>query len=311
MTVRLGRGRVLGAVEEWFGTQLRVGDAFLFAGQVLEVTGFDGPDILTRLSRGRPLVPLYVGGRMPLSTHLAERVQRMFGDPAARARMPADVQAWLALQEARSALPAPDVLLVETFPRAGRWYLLVYGFEGRNAHQSLGMLLTQRMEGQGLGPLGFVASDYALAVWSLREVTAPAALLSPEIARQELARWIAATPFLRRAFRDVAIVSGLVERAQPARGRSGRARMVATDLIFDVLSRHEPDHLLLEAAWAEARGRLTDVARLEALLARANARLRHLRLARVSPLAVPVLLEAGRERVDSAAEEELLAELAA
>jgi ATP-dependent Lhr-like helicase len=309
MAVRLGRGRALGTVEEWFGAQLRVGDSFIFAGQTLEVTGFAGTDIMTRLSRGSPLVPLYVGGRMPLSTHLADRVRAMLADPRTWARMPGEVRDWMEMQQARSVLPPADRLLVETFARDGREYAVIYGFEGRNAHQSLGMLLTQRMEAAGLGPLGFVATDYALAVWSLREMAHPGALLSAEIAGEELARWIEATPFLRRAFRDVAIVSGLVERAQPGLAKSGKAMMVSTDLIFDVLRRHEPDHLLLEAAWAEARARLTDIARLQALLERAESRLLHMRLPRVSPLAVPVLLEAGRESIQAGAEEELISEL--
>jgi ATP-dependent Lhr-like helicase len=309
MAVRLGRGRALGTVEEWFGAQLRVGDSFIFAGQTLEVIGFAGTDILTRLSRGRPLVPLYVGGRMPLSTNLADRVRAMLADPNTWGRMPGAVRDWMAMQQARSVLPPADRLLVETFPRDDRAYAVIYGFEGRNAHQSLGMLLTQRMEAAGLGPLGFVATDYALAVWSLREMADPGALLSAEIAGAELARWIEATPFLRRAFRDVAVVSGLVERAQPGVAKSGKAMMVSTDLIFDVLRRHEPDHLLLEAAWAEARARLTDIARLEALLQRAESRLLVKRLHRVSPLAVPVLLEAGRESIHADAEAELVAEL--
>ncbi len=311
MAVRLGRGRSLGTVEEWFGAQLRVGDTFLFAGEVLEVTGFAGTDIVTRRARGTPLVPLYVGGRMPLSTNLARRVRAMLADPATAAAMPADVGAWMALQQARSVLPPADRLLVETFPRDGRFFAVIYGFEGRPAHQALGMLLTQRMEAAGLGPLGFVASDYALAIWSLREMADPAPLLAPEIAGRELMQWIEATPFLRRAFRDVAVIAGLVERAQPGRPRPGRAMLVSTDLVFDVLRRHEPGHLLLEAAWTEARARLTDIPRLEALLRRADSRLLHMRLPRVSPLAVPVLLEAGRERIEAGAEAELLAELAA
>jgi ATP-dependent Lhr-like helicase len=310
MPVRLGRGRALGTVEEWFGAQLRVGDSFIFAGQTLEVTGFLGTDILTRLSRGSPLVPLYVGGRMPLSTNLARRVRALLADPATWARMPSPVREWMAMQQAKSVLPTADRLLVETFPRDGRWYGVIYGFEGRNAHQSLGMLLTQRMEQAGLGPLGFVATDYALAIWSLVEMEDPAALLAGEIAGAELLRWIEATPFLKRAFRDVAVISGLVERAQPGQAKSGRAMMASTDLIFDVLRRHEPGHLLLEAAWAEARNRLTDIARLEALIARAESRLMVKRLARVSPLAVPVLMEAGRESIHAGAEETLLAELA-
>lgn len=315
MSVRLGSsraggGRALGQVEEWFGSQLRIGDRFLFAGQVLEVTGASETDLYARLSRGEPSIPTYVGGRMPLSTNLAERVRRMIADPGAWGRMPEDVREWLALQQAQSVLPPADRLLAETFPRDGRAYLILYGFEGRNAHQSLGMLLTQRMERRGLKPLGFVATDYLLGVWGLERIDNPAELLGGDIVAEELESWIRATPFLRRAFRDVAIVSGLVERQQPGQRKSGRAMTVSTDLIYDVLQRHEPGHLLLEAAWSEASARLTDLARLERLLKRAESQLLVQHLDRVSPLAVPALLQIGREGIRGMAEDVLLAELA-
>lgn len=307
--VRLGRGRALGQIEEWFASQLRIGDRFMFAGLTLELTGRGDADLYTRLARGEPSVPTYVGGRMPLSTNLADRVRAMLADRAQWARMPADVREWLALQAEVSELPPPDRLLIETFPREERHYMLVYGFEGRNAHQSLGMLLTQRMEARGLKPLGFVATDYVLGVWGLAPVADPVALLSADILAAEFAAWVRATPFLKRAFRDVAVVSGLVERAQPGRRASGRVMSVSTDLIYEVLSRHEPDHLLLEAAWADASARLTDLARLRALLERAESRALVRALERASPLAVPVLLEIGREGVAGSAETELLAEL--
>jgi ATP-dependent Lhr-like helicase len=311
MTVRLGRGRALGRIEEWFASQLRVGDSFLFAGQVLEVTGASESDLYTRPGRGSASIPIYGGGRMPLSTNLSARVRRMLADPSGWNRMPDDVREWLALQQARSVLPPADRLLAETFPRGEHHYLILYGFEGRNAHQSLGMLLTQRMEKRGLKPLGFVATDYVLGLWGLEPFVDPAALLSGDIIAQELRDWIAATPFLRRAFRDVAIVSGLVERQRPGQRKIGRAMTVSTDLIYDVLQRHEPEHLLLEAAWTEASAKLTDLDRLKSLIARAESQLMVRHLDRMSPLAVPVLIEIGREGVSHATDEALLAELVA
>jgi len=310
MKVRLGRGRALGSLEEWFGSQLRIGDRFMFAGLTLELTGSDETDLFTKVSRGEPSVPAYVGGRLPLSTNLAQRVRAMLADPRAWQRMPADVREWLALQQRHSILPPPDRLLVETFPREGRFHAIIYGFEGRNAHQSLGMLVTQRMERIGLQPLGFVATDYVLGVWGLKPIDDPAALLSADILGDELEAWIRATPFLKRAFRDVAVVSGLVERQQPGRRKTGKALAVSTDLIFNVLQRHEPGHLLLDAAWAEASARLTDMARLKSLLERAESSLLVQHLRRVSPLAVPVMLEIGKEGVSGMAEDALLAELA-
>lgn len=309
LNVRMGRqGRSWGKVEEWFAAQLRVGDGFMFAGQVLEVTGFEGPDIFVRLSRAEPRVPTYVGGRMPLSTNLARRVRGLMNATDRWDEMPADVREWLDWQERRSVLPGLDDLLIETFPRDGRHYMVAYGFAGRNAHQTLGMLLTQRMEAAGLKPLGFVGSDYMVATWSLEPVTDPAPLFSPDLLEQELAEWIAASPFLRRAFREVAIIGGLIERARPGEHKSGRQISFSSDLIYEVLRRHEPDHLLLTAAWSDARGKLTEIDRLAAMLDLAQTRLTHMALDRVSPLAVPVLLEVGRETVFGQADDALLAE---
>lgn len=305
MNVRLGRRR-LGQVEEWFASQLRAGDSFLFAGQVLEVTGFDGADVCVKMGRGTPAIPSYMGGRMPLSTHLAARVRGLLNTPARWAEMPADVAEWLEMQARRSVLPGLDDLLIETFPRDGRWYMVAYGFAGRNAHQTLGMLLTRRMETAGLKPLGFVASDYMVACWSLEEPQGLAALFSPEILEDELADWMAASPFLRRAFRETAIIGGLIERAIPGQHKSGRALSVSSDLIYDVLRRHQPDHLLLQAAWNDARHKLTDIDRLAAMLETAQSRLTLRRLDRVSPLAVPVLLEVSRETVKGESAESAL-----
>jgi ATP-dependent Lhr-like helicase len=213
------------------------------------------------------------------------------------------------MQDWRSRLPHPGELLVESFPHQGRAYSVFYTFEGWNANQSLGMLITRRMEELGLGPLGFVANDYALAVWSLRPIADPAPLLSPDILAHEFVEWVQGSHLLRRAFREVAVISGLVERQHPGQRKSGRQVTFSTDLIYDVLCRHEPDHVLIEAAWADARTRMTDLGRLADLLERAGAQLVHVEVERVTPLAVPVLVMIGRESVpDGTADDELLLE---
>jgi ATP-dependent Lhr-like helicase len=213
------------------------------------------------------------------------------------------------MQDWRSHLPGPGRLLVESFPHGKFEYTVFYTFEGWNANQSLGMLITRRMEDRGLAPLGFVANDYALAVWSLRPVDDPSALLSPDILSHEFIDWVEQSYLLRRAFREVAVIAGLVERQHPGTKKSGRQVTFSTDLIYDVLRRHEPDHLLIEAAWADARTRLTDVARVADVLERAAREVDHVLLSRVSPLAVPVLTMIGRERLPAGSgDDELLAE---
>ena len=234
---------------------------------------------------------------MPLTTHLADRVRAFLHDRSQWQRFPKDVRFWLEMQDRVSTLPAPDQLLIETFPRDELHYMVTYSFEGWNAHQSLAMLITKRMEAQGFGPIGFVASDYAFAIWSLQPVADPAKLFSADILTDEFVEWVENSALLKRAFREVAVISGLVERQILGKRKSGRQVTFSTDLIYDVLRRYEPDHLLLEAAWADARARMTDVGRLGSLLDRANATMIHRKLSRVSPLAVPVLVLIGRESV--------------
>jgi ATP-dependent Lhr-like helicase len=297
LTVRFRNGRTLGKVEEAFAAAMRHGDTFFFAGMSLEVEKIDTEDLIVRATARPARIPTYGGARMPISTNLADRVRGFLADPEEWPRFPADVREWLEVQSCRSKLPTPGQLLVETFPHEGRHFMVAYSFEGWNAHQSLGMLLTRRMETQGHRPLGFVASDYSIACYSLDPVTDPAALLSPDILEDEFVDWVQGSSLLKRAFREVAVIGGLVERQHPGKRKTGRQVTFSTDLIYDVLRKYEPTHLLLQAAWADARAKMTDVGRLAHLLDRAAETMLHVDLDRVSPLAVPVLTLIGRERI--------------
>ncbi len=309
LMVRFKNGRKLGKVEERFAAQLSPGDTFFFAGMSLEVESLKDMDVIVRAAKKSATIPSYGGLRLPLTTHLAGRVQEMLTDRASWGRFPDDVREWLEVQDWRSEMPGPGKLLVESFPHAKKHYSVYYTFEGWNANQSLGMLITRRMEDLGLAPGGFVANDYSLGVWGLKPVTDPAPLLSPDILTHEFVDWIQESHLLRRAFREVAVISGLVERQHPGKRKTGKQVTFSTDLIYDVLKKYEPDHVLLEAAWADARARMTDVGRLADLLERSERELVHVELDRVSPLAVPVMTMIGREAVpQGAVDDELLLE---
>ncbi|PCD03734.1 DNA ligase-associated DEXH box helicase [Sphingomonas spermidinifaciens] len=309
LNVRFKNGRTLGTVEEYFAATLSPGDTFFFAGMALEVERIDQLDLLVRATSKPARIPTYVGARMPLSTNLAHRVRSFLCDKREWPRFPDDVREWLEVQDRRSILPNPEQLLVETFPREGRHYMVAYSFEGWNAHQSLGMLITRRMEALGLKPMGFVSNDYAIACYGLEKITDPAALFSPDILEHEFVDWVQGSALLKRAFREVAVIGGLVERQHPGKKKTGKQVTFSTDLIYDVLRKYEPGHLLLQAAWEDARARMTDVGRLAGLLDRAADTMVHVDLERVSPLAVPVLVLIGRERVaQGTVDDELLAE---
>ena len=307
--IRFRNGRSLGKVEEQFAASLSSGDTFRFAGMDLEVEALRDLELIVRAARKSATIPSYMGLRLALTTHLAGRVRQMLVDRAGWARFPDDVREWLEVQDWRSAMPGPGTLLVESFPHARKHYAVFYTFIGWNANQSLGMLITKRMEERGLMPLGFNANDYCLAVWSLKPVPDPAPLLSPDILTDEFVEWVQNSHLLRRAFREVAVIGGLVERQHPGKRKTGKQVTFSTDLIYDVLRKYEPDHVLLEAAWADARTRMTDIGRLGDLLDTASEQLLHVELERVSPLAVPVMTLIGRERLpEGAADEELLLE---
>jgi ATP-dependent Lhr-like helicase len=313
LKVRLVRGPVLGEIEEWFAQGLTPGDTFYFAGRLLRFLGIREMTVeAAPAPPGQPpRIPSYEGGKLPLSTFLADRVRALLQDRSRWRELPDPVREWLDLQEWRSVLPGSDGLLVETFPRGGRFFLVAYSFEGRQAHQTLGMLLTRRMERMGLAPLGFVATDYVLAVWSLRRAVDMASLFDEDMLGDDLEAWMAESSLLKRTFRDVAVIAGLVERQHPGLRKSGKQVTFSSDLIYDVLRRHEPDHVLLRATRADAARGLTDVARLAAFLKRIQGRIMLRALDHVSPLAVPVLLEIGRENVAGEAHDAALAEAAA
>ena len=306
LNVRFANGRKLGTVEESFAATLRQGDSFFFSGMALEVVRIELTDLVVRATAKQARIPSWGGTRMAMSTRLADRVRHFLAEPEEWHRFPEDVREWLEMQKYRSALPQPGQLLVETFPHEGRHYLVCYSFEGWNAHQSLGMLLTRRMDAQGLMPLGFVSNDYALAIYGMKPVTDPQSLFSADILDHEFIDWVEQSSVLKRAFRDVAVISGLIERQHPGKRKTGRQVTFSTDLIYDVLRKYEPGHMLLKAAWADARARMTDVGRLGDLIDRASATMLHVALERVSPLAVPVLIIIGREQVAQAAAEDAL-----
>lgn len=329
--VRLGRGsrakpgtvlprggRILGEVEEYFAETLTVGDTFAFAGEILRFEGIIEDEVLvTRASAGtEPKIPSYDGGKFPLSSFLAERVRGLLADPFEWDRLPPQLVDLLLWQRRRSVVPGRRDLLVETFPRFKSHFLVCYPFEGRLAHQTLGMLLTRRLERARLKPSGFVVNDYGVTVWGLGDITARAVaepgfldeLFSQDMLGDDLEAWLAESALMKRTFRQCAIIAGLIERRFPGQEKTRRQVTMSTDLVYDVLRKHEPGHVLLRAARADAATGLLDVRRLGMMLSRIEGRIVHKSLDRVSPLGVSVMLEIGRERVYGEDADEILAE---
>jgi ATP-dependent helicase Lhr and Lhr-like helicase len=314
----IGRGgRLLGEVEDYFIEQLVPGNTFVFAGEVLRYEALVEDEVyVSRAHDQDPQIPSYEGGKFPLSTYLAARVRDLLAEPRQWPKLPQQVREWLEIQRWRSLVPTAGDLLVETFPRADKSYLVCYPFEGRLAHQTLGMLLTRRLERARLRPLGFVANEYALAVWGLGDLAhaiahgelSLAALFDQDMLGDDLEAWLAESALMKRTFRTCAIIAGLIERRFPGKEKTRRQMTISTDLVYDVLRKHQGDHVLLRAARADAATVLLDIRRLGTMLSRVTGRIVHKALDHVSPLAVPVMLEIGRESVYGEASDALLAE---
>ncbi|MDS9467074.1 ligase-associated DNA damage response DEXH box helicase [Paracoccus sp. MBLB3053] len=294
--VRLrGRGGTpLGEVEEAFAASLVPGDSFLIGGRVVRMDAMREMVIeVTPEPRREPKIAVYSGVKLAMSTQLAHRVLALIGAPDRHAALPGDTRDWLALQAEVSRLPEPGLLLSESFPHAGLWHFALYGFAGRNALQTLGLLLAREMEEEGLGPLGFLSTDYALLIWTLDPVRGPSSLLDATRLRAGLGDWLGENAVMKRTFRNVATVAGLIQRNMPGLRKTGRQATFTSDILYDTLRKYDPDHLLLRITGDEAGRGLVDFGRIEEMLARSPRR-EHRNLERVSPLAAPLLLEIGK-----------------
>jgi ATP-dependent Lhr-like helicase len=311
LKVRMQRsrgGKPLGEVEEAFAASLTPGDTFLIGGEIVRYEGLREMTVEVSRDRGRqPKIAVFGGTKFATSTQLSQRILSLLngGDWSS---LPAHTADWLRLQAEMSRLPKSGELLIESFPHEGREHACIYGFAGRNAQQTLGLILTKRMEELGLHPLGFVSTDYATLIWGLDPLTDPGPLFELSALRDGLDRWLAGNQLMKRTFRASATIAGLIQRNTPSAKKSGRQATFSSDILYDTLAKYDPDHLLLQITRTEAMRGLIDFGRIEEMIARIDGRIDLLRLPRVTPFAAPLFLEHGRMPVEGAAQERLLAE---
>lgn len=302
-------GRILGEIEENFIQQLMPGDTFLFSGEVLEFVRIR--DMLVeakKTSAAESKIPSYNGGTMPLSTYLAEKVLKLINTPHEWQKLPTKMVEWLQLQQHFSLLPPVGQLLVEHFPYKKAYHTVFYYFAGRRANHTLGVVLALRMEMQKLHPLSFTATDYGVTVSSLKQLTERQInlLLDPALFKKELEYWLEHSPAVKRAFRYIAIISGLIERQLGGQRKTMKQVTFSTDLIYDVLHRYEPQHILLSISRHEVEHNLLEMHKLISILESFVDNIVVQFLPRPSPLSLPVLLAIKTERLRGSAEEELL-----
>lgn len=306
-----GGGKPLGEVEEAFAASLTKGDTFLIGGQIVRYEGLREMTVeVSRHAAQKPKVAVFAGTKFASTTRLMDRILAMLQQPD-WPDLPAHTRDWLRLQRDLSRLPQRDRLLVESFPHDGREHVCVYGFAGRNAQQTLGLLLTRRMEDAGLQPLGFVSTDYATLIWGLEPLRDAAPLFARDTLKEGLETWLAGNAVMKRTFRASATIAGLIERNIAGARKNGRQATFSSDILYDTLLKYDPEHLLMQITREEALRGLVDFGRIEEMIDRVEGRIDHVRLERITPLAAPLLLEVGKVPVVGAGRERIVAEEAA
>ena len=299
-------GRPLGEVEEAFAATLEIGDTFLIGGQTVRYEGLREMVVqVTKQAAKKPKIAVFSGTKFATSTQLSARVIDRLNNPD-QSMLPDHTRDWLDVQKQVSNLPQHGTLMVESFPRADQQYTCIYGFAGRNAHQTLGLLLTRRMEQQSLNPLGFVANDYALLIWGLDAVDDPAALLRPDGLRDGLHDWLGNNAVMKRSFRTIATIAGLIEKNSIGKRKSGRQATFSSDILYDTLRKYDPNHVLMTITKQQAMRGLVDFGRIEEMLERTKARVNHVRAAHLTPLAAPLLMEINKVPIKGKAEDILI-----
>ena len=313
VTVQYGpapRGARLGSVEESFVARLRPGDRFWFAGRLLAFVRLRESIAFVRPAKGGGATPRWRGGRMPLSTTLADEMVEAFAR-AAQGRYDSPellaAKPMLELQRQWSALPTPGTILAETLKSREGWHLFLYPFGGREVNLGLASLLAWRSAREAPGTFSISVNDYGLELlcaeprdWPslLPSVIAPAR--DTEALTEEIVASLNAGELARRRFRDIAHISGLVVSGYPGQRKSARMMQASSNLFYDVFRRYDPENRLLSQAEREVLEDELDVRRLEETLERMAARRLDLRALRLSsPLAFPLMVARFRERLSN------------
>lgn len=302
-----GGGKALGSVEEAFIARLRPGDTLVFAGRVLELVRVENMTAYVRRSTARKAaVARWNGGRMPLSSELADALveqlgaasQGRFQSPEMRA-----VRPLLALQAQWSALPTPETLLAETFKSRQGWHLFLYPFAGRMANLGLANLIAWRVSRVQPLSVSIAVNDYGFELLSPGKVDwtthLPQALGTEHLLDDVLASLNAGEMALRR-FREIAQIAGLVFGGYPAAQKSLRQIQASSGLFYEVFRKHDTGNLLLAQARDEVLNEELEIERLHRQLLKMGQLQLELRpLKRPGPLAFALLVEGMRETLST------------
>ncbi|WP_085665455.1 MULTISPECIES: ligase-associated DNA damage response DEXH box helicase [Pseudomonas] len=302
-----GGGKALGSVEEAFIARLRPGDTLVFAGRVLELVRVENMTAYVRRSTARKAaVARWNGGRMPLSSELADALVEQLGAASQGCYQGPEMRAvrpLLTLQALWSALPTPGTLLAETFKSRQGWHLFLYPFAGRMANLGLANLIAWRVSRVQPLSVSIAVNDYGFELLSPGNVDwathLPQALVTEHLLEDVLASLNAGEMALRR-FREIAQIAGLVFGGYPAAQKSLRQIQASSGLFYEVFRKHDAGNLLLAQARDEVLNEELEIERLHRqLLKMGQLRLELRQLERPGPLAFALLVEGMRETLST------------
>ena len=309
LQVKFQNGQRIGVVEEWFISRIKVGDAFWFAGKSVELVRIRGMEVTVKRSKKKTgPIPSWMGGRMPLSSQMSSMIRRKiaeayYGD--AQEKELTELKALLALQQERSHVPNLDEFLVEYFQTKDGYHLVFFPFEGRFVHEGIASLIAYRIA--QLQPISFsiAMNDYGFELLSDIPIPVEEMLSINVFDTQGLTKDIQASinsvEMARRAFRDIASISGLVFKGFPGKQVKDKHLQSSAHLFFEVFTDYEKDNLLLLQAYEEVMQHQLEEARLRAALERImNQKIIIKEPIKPSPFAFPIIVDRlNREKLSS------------
>lgn len=315
MSVKYLSGKYIGSIEEWFISRLNIGDTFWFAGKNLELLRVKDLQAIVKTStKKKGLVPSWMGGRLPLSTHLAFAIRHVLDqwqDLSAQEPEISFLKPLFIEQQKRSTLPSNKNLVIELTETKEGHHLFFFPFEGKFVHEGMAALIAHRLGKNQPYTFSVALNDYGFELLSDQAIDIKAAidrgLFTVNNLNEDIQQSVNMTELARKRFRDIAGIAGLVFQGFPGRKIKTKHLQANSGLFFKVFQEYESDNLLLREAYDEVFDFQLDYARLLAALNRiANQTIVINKTARLTPFAFPIFAESFRERFSNEALEDRL-----
>ncbi|MCP2037811.1 ligase-associated DNA damage response DEXH box helicase [Chryseobacterium sp. HSC-36S06] len=307
LKVKFLGGGYIGMIEEYFITRLKPDDKFILAGRVLEISHIKEMTVFVRNSKGKAIIPSYLGGRLPLTSHLSHFLRLKLSDSLQAKSSEKELKflhPLLVSQEQNSHIPKDDEFLVEMIETRDGHHLFMYPFEGRLIHEVMAALIAFRIS--KITPISFsmAMNDYGFELLSSQEIPIDEDILKDILSKENLIQDVMssvnATEMARRKFRDIAVISGMVVQNYPGIQKNNKSLQASSGLIFNVLEDYSPENLLLKQAYAEVFNQQIDEHRLMNAFKRIENSKIILKFANAfTPLSFPIKVDSLRQSLTS------------